>query len=158
MKIKYNTSMDILCKEILEAADGGWPKRQIFRLYRHNVLYGMIRKNRVRLIKETSFSRRVPQRIFYGKIYEQDNCTFIKGYFFLQLVDWGFIILWLTVFNVVHLLLGIESFDYLIFDLFILLLLCILAIPFTSFMSMICYIREEKYVRDFLLSLQNKFI
>lgn len=158
MKIKYNTSMDVLCKEILEATEEVWPKRQIFRLYRHNALYGLIRKNRVRLIKETPFLRRVPQRIFYGKIYEQDNCTFIKGYFALQLVDWGFIILCLSVINVIHLLSGIESFDYSLLDLLIFLFFCILSIPLTSLMSMLCYIREEKYVRDFLRSLQNKFI
>lgn len=153
MKIEYNTDMDALRKQILEAVNDTLPQKSFFRLYKSGKLLGRIQKNRIRLIKEKCFIARVPQRVFYGKIYEQDNCTFIKGFFFLQLKDLIFVFLFFAAMNVIQWLSYRQSFDPLTALLF-----CASVVVIISLVSMLVYRREERYVRAFLVSLQDKFI
>ena len=147
MKYKYSLSIRQLSQKIESSVRlVGSPFSLNFHIFINNMLYGGIKDNKIWLMKATPLKFGT-QRLFRGKMYEEDGYTVIEGRFCFPRHE---IIAYIVVSIVWAVFIGLEHLIWWI-------VLVFFGIAWLFGFGYLLHRKEEKYVKAFLEKLEREY-
>lgn len=129
-------------------------RKRIVQIRNPDAIVGTVREDRIRLVKTTPYKTRFPQRNFYGRVYQQEAYTLIKGCFHFPPLELGVILIaCLLVFPLISYYSGVFQFTIRSYLPFLLLFILVLFLTYVG--SVLIYRKEEENVITFLRSIAN---